>query len=84
MSEEQKLPNNENWKVIDGFPIYEINTMGDVRYIEEIFNSLTKRNRKRYLTQYTNADGYLFVVLCINGKRYNRLLHRLIASAFIH
>ena len=64
---------NNIWKVVRGFN-YEVNTLGDVR------NYKTKRVLKPQL----NSRGYYFVQLYKGGKIHSRLVHRLVARAFVN
>jgi hypothetical protein len=59
-------------KVIDGYESYLVTESGDV------FS--TKRNR--YLTKSYNL-GYAKVIIKVNGVHHNKLVHRLVAQAFI-
>lgn len=60
------------WKVIKGFDDYKVNNLGQVFSI--------KRNKT--LKPY-EKKGYYGVWLYKDNKRYFRLVHRLVASAFI-
>lgn len=63
----------EVWKKIDGFENYEVSTLGRVR----------NKNTGNILKAADRGKGYMFVVLCVNGKRSNRSVHRLVADTFI-
>lgn len=68
---------SERWKTIDECPDYEISTLGRVRSNKPL-------NGKGYMIkphQYSN--GYWFVGLYEGRKRKARMLHRLVATAFI-
>ena len=65
--------NRGNWKSISGFAKYEISKCGRVR------NATTKR----ILTPIDNGRGYLRVGLQKNSRRNLRLIHVLLANAFI-
>ena len=41
------------------------------------------RRRGKALRQIRNNSGYLCVNLCKHGRRWKRLVHRLVAEAFI-
>ena len=64
---------HENWKNINGFDNYEISRFGIVR------NATTER----ILTPIGNRDGYLRVGMQKNSKRNLRMIHVLLANAFI-
>ena len=65
--------NREKWKSVDGFANYEISNCGRVR------NATTER----ILTPIDNGRGYLRVGLQKNSKRNLRMIHVLLANAFI-
>ena len=60
------------WKIIDGFTDYKVSENGDVYSIK----------RNKMLKQYERKN-YLGVYLYGNNKRQYRLVHRLVANAFI-
>lgn len=62
----------EIWKTIEEFPNYEVSSLGNVR------NKKTGRILKSSL-----AKGYPQVILCQNGDKYSRRVHRLVATAFL-
>jgi hypothetical protein len=58
----------EQWVVIPDFPMYQISNLGRVR------------RGHRYLDPCTNQ--YRYVSLCVNSKKTNRYVHRLVAELF--
>ncbi len=72
--------NNEEWKDIPGYEgKYRVSNLGRVK-------SLPKYHFKteRILKGEVDKDGYIKVVLCPDSKTRNkRMVHRLVASAFI-
>lgn len=64
----------EIWKPIEGYENYEVSNHGHVRN--------TKKDG-RLMTACRVTHGYLAVSLSKDGKRRFRLLHRLVAEAFI-
>ena len=62
------------WKHIEDFPNYKINNYGNVLNI--------KRN-KTIKEDLSNGRGYINVTLYKNGKSYRKVVHRLVAEAFI-
>ena len=62
---------NEKWKSIEGFPSYFISNQGNVRKDDKI------------LKPGINQNGYYRINLFRDGKCNTRLIHRLIAKAFI-
>ena len=63
----------EQWRVIEGYPNYEVSNLGYVRNVK------TGKVRKLQM----NKFGYQYVGLCLNGKGENHYIHRLVATAFI-
>lgn len=53
--------------------------------LEEYFeiSNLGRLKRKDRILKATNDRGYLKIKLSVNGKRYLRYIHRLVAEAFI-
>jgi len=75
----------EIWKPVEGFEgLYEVSNLGQVksleRYIEN--NGGLQRRHEKILKQNTTS-GHCSVILCKGGKTYHRLVHRLVATAFI-
>lgn len=69
---------NNTWKIIDDFNgNYKINNLGDV------FSIPRNGTRGGLLKPIINKDGYMKVILYKNNKPYTRLVHRLVANAFI-
>ena len=54
---------------------YEISTLGRVRS--------TSYKGKRILKPALTKNGYLNVIFCVNQKKEHKLIHRLVAEAFI-
>lgn len=66
----------EVWKDIEGFDgKYQVSNQGRVRS--------RQKGEWRFLKQGYGEGRYAQVVLSINGKRYTRRVHRLVAEAFI-
>ena len=65
----------ETWNYIEGFPDYLVSNLGRVKDIR--INKILK--------QFTSESGndYLRVCLVKDGKNHIRLVHRLVAQAFI-
>ncbi len=64
----------EMFKKIDGYDIYSVSNLGNVRNDET--NRILKGGKN-------NGHGYLAVNLYKNGKQSTRLIHRLVVNAFI-
>lgn len=74
----------QEWRSIEGFEgLYEVSNYGEVKALERIVenNGGMQRKHERILKQ--NTKSHCVVVLCKNGKTYSRLVHRLVAIAFI-
>lgn len=66
----------EIWKDIEEYEgLYQVSNQGRVKSL--------KYGKERILKPAPNSDGYLFVVLCKDGKTKTYFVHRLVAMAFI-
>ena len=61
----------EIWKPIDGFDGYEVSNYGKVK------------GKRSLLSPSGGSTGYFHVTLFKNGVRHTRLVHRLVAYAFV-
>lgn len=61
---------NELWKPVSGFN-YEVSSFGRVKRDGHILKLLSL------------PKGYKYVILCKNGKKVHKYIHRLVAEAFI-
>ena len=68
----------EQWKDVVGCPGYEVSNLGQVRS-----SNYNHTGKPKLLKQQLIAQGYLRVVLWINKKPYTKMVHRLVAEAFI-
>lgn len=76
----------EVWKAIDGFEgLYEVSNKGRVKALERtiINNGGLQRRHEKILKINYSGNRHGLVVLCKNSKTYSRLVHRLVAIAFI-
>lgn len=76
----------EQWKVIKGFEGYEVSNLGQVRSIDRtiVFSDGRIRTFKGHLKKLTTgSSNYLLVDLTIHHKSYKKLVHRLVAEAFL-
>ena len=74
------------WKDIDGFEgLYQISNYGEVKSLNRVEKSGNgyRLRKERILKQHMSNSRHLSVVLCKNGKTYPRIVHRLVANAFI-
>lgn len=72
---------NEIWKDVDGFPCYQVSSIGRVKSIERI-DSNKHLVHERILKQANRGNGYKVVVLYYKGHKMISV-HRLVAMAFI-
>ena len=70
-----KFKLKETWKVINGFPDYEVSTFGNVR------NAKTKKILKPFIKN--KQESYLRVRLYNNSKDHALYVHVLVAKAFL-
>lgn len=69
----------ETWKSVVGFEgLYDVSSEGRVRSVARRGVSVRARCRKTT----TLTGGYQRIVLLKNGKRYNKMVHRLVIEAF--
>lgn len=84
----------EIWKNIKGFEgLYQISNFGNVKSLDRTVKVIGKNQfgtfitykqiKGKMLSQSINKYGYYQVVLYKNGKKYNKLVHQLVAKAFI-
>lgn len=76
----------EEWRSINGFEgLYEISSFGQVKSLAKdvINNGGTQHRKERILKQNISKTKHCTVVLCKEGHTYVRLVHRLVAEAFI-
>lgn len=78
------------WKPIKGYEgLYEVSDEGEVRSLDRLANTnirhVTERIVKgKILKQNAKKNGYKTVDLCVENKPKTKLVHRLVADAFIH
>jgi len=66
----------EIWKDVPGYEgLYQVSNLGRVKSL--------KFGKERILKPGWNNSGYLFVVLCINGKNKISSVHRLVMLSFV-
>ena len=63
----------EQWKVVCDLPDYEASNKGNIR----------KKKTGKEVRQHTNANGYKMIWVYVEGKRTNKYVHRLVATAFL-
>lgn len=73
-----KLLDSNDWVHYWEFYKYGVNKNGEVCSFDFNHTGMTKK-----IKQYTDRDGYKYVFLNIEGKRYKRQVHRMVLSTFI-
>lgn len=77
----------KEWKAIEGFEgLYEVSNHGEVKSLERFVENnggLQKKHEKLLKKTRRKSTGHCMVVLCKEGKTYPKLVHRLVAQAFI-
>lgn len=69
----------EIWKDIEGYEgLYEVSNMGRVKSL-----NYRKTGKEKIMKGLDNGKGYLFVVLCKDGKDKKYRINRLVAQAFL-
>lgn len=66
------------FRAFDEFPKYEVGDDGSIWSLD--YNHTGKRKELR---QWLDRDGYSYVILVVNSKRFKRLVHRMVATCFI-
>lgn len=76
MFEEDEIKYFEEWRDIEGYDgLYQVSNLGRVKSL--------KWNKERILKLRLDSNGYLTVGLCKDGKLTTKIVHRLVAEAFI-
>ena len=77
----------EKWADIKGFEgLYQVSNLGNVKSVERYIpakNNSFAFHKERNMKLQTNHKGYFCVILHKNSISYTRLVHRLVADAFI-
>lgn len=77
----------EIWKDVKNYEgYYQVSNFGNVRSVDRIVISSNGKSyplKGKILKMEKGVNGYLFRILCKNGKTENALIHRLVAEAFI-
>lgn len=72
------LKHMERWKDVEGYEQYKVSNCGRVKSL-----SNDKNRKEKILKQRKTRDGYLYVILCKDGKVKYFRVHRLVATAFV-
>lgn len=76
----------EQWKKIDGFSDYEVSDLGRVKRTTRAhggYRGSSATHAGKVLKPRNNGQGYLYVSLYEEGKRINKSIHILVATAFL-
>lgn len=73
------------WKSVKGFEgFYEVSDTGEVKALERLVeNNGSLQHKHERILKAGSSGRYKIVSLCKEGKIYPRLVHRLVAEAFI-
>ena len=75
------------WRPVKGFEDrYEVSNDGQIRSLDTVLNCRgtgTRIHKGKILPQRANCRGYITVNLCKDSKMHTKLVHRLVAEAFI-
>lgn len=76
----------EVWRKVEGFENYEISNYGRLKGLEvkTKFGVGFKTYPERICTFWSDKKGYQYFTFCVNGKNRHKLVHRLVAIAFIY
>ena len=66
---------DEQWKPIEGFPMYEISSMGRLKSYH--------RNPNGKILRINTSGCYHSYPLVVDGVRHTKYIHRLVANAFL-
>ena len=67
----------EQWKVIEEYPNYQVSNLGNVKSLGN------NKTRKEKILKPQYKKGYLSVTLCKNGKVKTFKIHRLVYETFV-
>lgn len=75
----------EIWKSHPDIAGIEVSTMGNVRTLDKMVSNgnWMRLAKGRVLNPFVSNAGYMLVHIIIDGKKINKLVHRLVAQTFI-
>lgn len=77
----------EIWKDVIGYEgLYQVSNFGKIKSLDIYVNSKNgsrRLHKGKVLKNNISKNGYYSVILCKNGKHSKKLVHRLVADAFI-
>ena len=68
----------EVWKTIEKYPNYMISNLGKIKSL-----NYKRTGKEQILKQSINGRGYYYVLISINNKYKNILIHKAVAEAFL-
>lgn len=74
------------WLPYPEYPFIEANQFGEVRTKDRVVTDRNGRKlhiKGRVLKQQLNNQGYMYVHVSANGRRFNLLVHRIVATCFL-
>ncbi len=76
----------EIWKDIIGYEsLYSVSNLGRVKALKRKINSPRGfRTARERILKIADCNGYSLVMLCKEGTRINKLVHRLVAISFLN
>lgn len=73
----------EQWLGLVAYPGYEVSSLGRVRSRKRRGTTAYAETPNMLATFIRKRDGYVFLVLRVNGKSRNVLVHKLVLTAFV-
>lgn len=72
------MSEKEVWKIIEKYPNYMISNLGKIKSL-----NYKRTGKEQILKQSINGRGYYYVLISINNKYKNILIHKAVAEAFL-
>ena len=72
------MSEEEVWKIIEKYPNYMISNLGKIKSL-----NYKRTGKEQILKQSINGRGYYYVLISINNKYKNILIHKAVAEAFL-
>lgn len=72
------MSDKEVWKIIEKYPNYMISNLGKIKSL-----NYKRTGKEQILKQSINGRGYYYVLISINNKYKNILIHKAVAEAFL-
>ena len=71
----------EEWKIIEEFPDYAVSNLGRIKRIRD-GNTQSRVKAGKILKLNYKKNGYVYICLCRDNKKYYRRVHRLVLEVF--